>query len=342
MLLVPLVFLGCAGAGRDSAPVRVAVSDGWPAMGTLFEADLRVRPEQVEDARAWIEWARREIPRLERIYSRHDAESALSHLNRSLAEDDIREQGVRVDAELEAILFSAVEVWEGSGGAFDVTIGPLVDVWSQAAARGVWPSLSDLRRAKQRVDGGGLLLPGEGTLIVTAERMRIDLDGISKGEVLDCLRARLRADLPGIAALIGFGQSSLYAIGDPDPGREGWRLALRSRSPGRPDLGVVRVRDRALSASSSVGSVSVIEGQQISHVIDPRTGSAVEGAVESVVIANRAALADGWSTALLVLGASRTSEQLIERAPVEALVIDASGRTVRSAGWEAFEVTTGE
>ena len=145
-------------------------------MGTLFDADLRVAPGDEAPARAWLEWARGELERLEAIYSRHDAASALSRLNGRLAEPAVLRDGARVDRELEAILFEALGTWEETGGAFDPTIGPLVDVWAAAGKAGRWPSLPALREAKDRIGGQRLLLPGDGEVGVTSVGVRIDLE----------------------------------------------------------------------------------------------------------------------------------------------------------------------
>jgi len=331
--LLLLFALGCASPATRESVRRIAVSDGWLAMGTFFEADIRVRPDEAGRARTWLEWARLEIARLEHVYSRHDPESAVSVLNRELARDDAVLTGARLDPELEAILFSAIEVWKASGGAFDITVGPLVDVWNEAAARGKWPPVERLRRAKRRVGSEGLLFLGHGELGLTTGSMRIDLDGISKGAILDRLRERFETDLPEAAALLSFGQSSIHAIGDPD-GR-GWKLVVRSRNPSNGNLATVRLRDRALSVSSSMGSVSEIAGEQVSHIIDPRTGSVIEETVEAIVVADRAAIADGWSTALLVVGANRAALRLVEKAGLEANILDSSGRRIITEGWES-------
>jgi thiamine biosynthesis lipoprotein len=325
------------GAGRIAL---VPVSDGWIAMGTLFDADLRVRPGDVDRARGWLAWAREEIARLEHIYSRHQEDSAVSNLNRALNAEHILRDGVVLESELEGILFSAIEVWEESGGAFDPTIGPLIDVWRRAAVSGEWPSLAALRTAKRRVGSGGLLLLGGGELGVTARGMQFDLDGLSKGVVLDRLSERFRVRFPDAAALLSFGQSSIQAIGDPDGAREGggFRLEIRSRDENESRLATVRLRDQALSVSSSVGSIREIAGQSVSHVVDPRTGTAVEGTVEAVVVSDRAGYADAWSTALLVLGAQRESMRLVERAGIEAYVFESAGRIAATEGWERLEV----
>ena len=341
--LPALFVIGCTALlpAPTPAPDRIAVSDGWLAMGTFFEVEIRIAAEDADRARDWIEWARAEIVRLESVYSRHDERSAVSDLNRSLSRDNILTQQLTVDPELESILFLGLEIWTGSGGAFDITVGPLVDVWTEAVEKESWPSVEALRRAKGRVGSGALLLFGDGKLEVLKPGMRLDLDGLSKGRVLDQLRARFEGDLPDAAGLLNFGESSVLAIGDPDG--EGWRLAIRSRNPldGSLEAGtrnVLRLRDQALSVSSSLGVVSEIGKERISHIIDPRTGSAVADGVEAFVIADRAGLADGWSTALLVLGADRTALRLVEKAGLEAEVRESSGLGISTEDWESHFV----
>ena len=339
MLAAWLVVLslapGCAGDARGPRKnQRIAYSDGWLAMGTFFEADLRVRASEIPVAKTWLEWAKVELVRLEAIYSRHDAESRLSAVNRLLAEPSAPEQGVEIGPALETVLVESVGVWRATGGAFDVTVGPLVEVWQRAAERGEWPSVEALRRAKGRVGSERLRLVGGGRLEVDSSGVRIDLDAVAKGAALDHLGDALARVLPDAAALLSFGQSSTLAIGDPDG--QGWVLAVKSRDPEGGQLATVRVRDRAVSVSSSLGSVSEIAGQTVSHIIDPRTGSTVEGTVEAVVIADRSTRADAWSTGLLVLGAQRSTVRLVEQAGVEAQVFDSSGRSVSSSGWETY------
>ncbi|MFO0691021.1 MAG: FAD:protein FMN transferase [Myxococcota bacterium] len=342
LLAVLLVALAASGCGKPAGPAkpkdaRVALSDGWLAMGTFFEADLRVRESELPIAKSWLAWARVELVRLEAVYSRHDAATQLSSLNRRLAQPVVLNQGAAIGPALESVLAESVRLWEATGGAFDVTVGPLVEVWRRAAEGDAWPSLESIREAKGRVGSDRLLLSGSGRLAVTASGVRIDLDAVSKGAALDVLADAFARALPDAAALITLGQSSTRAIGDPDGG--GWVVAVRSTHPDGGELATLRLRDRAVSVSSSLGSTSEIAGQTVSHIIDPRTGSTVDGTVEAVVIGDRALRADGWSTGLLVLGAQRSSIRLVEKAGFEAYVFDSSGRTVSSAGWEAYLAT---
>lgn len=328
-----LVAMGCRGPGAEapaaSAPERVALSDGWLAMGTFFEIDLRVDASRVEAVREWIRAQKSEISRLERIYSRHDPESELSELNRFL-EGRIGSTTV-LGPELARLLHEAQGDRLDTQGAFDFTIGPLVEIWSEAARAGRWPSREVLAQARERVGPGGFTLSREGRVEVRRSGGRIDLDALSKGAVLDHLRERFERLFPGDAALFSFGQSSVIALGDPGGG--GWKLALHSSDPARGLLGEIRLRDQAFSMSSSLGSLSQIGDRRVAHVIDPRTGQPVAGSLESAVIADSARRADAWSTALLVLGASRESLEWAMSRDLEVWVMDAEGERLHTPGW---------
>ena len=291
---------GCA-SGPEPVPrqpirtSRVTVSDGWLAMGTFFEADLRVPARRREDAVAWLGEARAEILRLEAIYSRHDTESELSRRN---ARQTLRPDRKRDDVdstELSNLLALSEAMRLATNGAFDVAI----------------------------------------------DAPRVDLDAISKGAVLDRLRADFESRFEGSAALLDFGQSSLIAIGDPDGG--GWRLRLQSRDPEHGTIGLVQLRDQALSMSSSLprganGRFEVAER----GIVDPGSGKRVGSGHEAVVIGRSAAKADAWSTALLVLAADGRLAELEESLDVEWRVVDRGDDVARSEGWSGAARMAGE
>lgn len=319
--------LACAGAtpaietaSPQATTRRIALSDGWLAMGTFFEAELRVPEASEARARQWLVDARREIARLERIYSRHDPESELSRWNRQ------RRQGregasTPVGPELAEILQHATRLRTATDGAFDVGVGDRVELRTHAEGR--------TRRPTGATREGAL--PG-GPSAGGTPRV-VDLDGLSKGAVLDRLRARFVETLPHGAALLSFGQSSVLAIGAPAEGS--WRLRLQSSDPERATLGEVRLRDQALSMSSTRGHVYEVDGVAYSHVIDPATGRPVEGVIESVVVADSALIADAWSTALIVLQRIPQVEETDPYRDYQAMRIGAEGRETRTPGWSA-------
>lgn len=172
-----------------------------------------------------------------------------------------------------------------------------------------------------------------GAFDVSIDPMRIDLDGISKGAVLDRLRESFESRFPGAPALFNFGQSSIAAIGNPD-GR-GWRLVLQSRDPARGLLGVVTLLDQSLSMSSSLSADVTTSEPYESHIIDPRSRKPVTGYIEAVVVSESATRADAWSTALLVTRRVPDLDRVENRAHggFEAMLINDEGAVSRTDNW---------
>jgi thiamine biosynthesis lipoprotein len=159
----------------------------------------------------------------------------------------------------------------------------------------------------------------------------VNLSGVAKGYALDRMLPLVRA-AGAPPALLSFGQSSAWALGAP-PGAAGWRLL--ARGPGGDWLGVLTLRDRALSVSASFGSSARIGGRRLGHVLDPRSGEPLADDSEALVVAPDATLAEALSKAVLVLGAREGLELVAAQPGCEALWVAAGGRTARTRGWDA-------
>lgn len=345
--LLPLIALLTGISCQTAEPVRfidpsisrVELSDGWLAMGTFFEVEVRVAASQRESARSWIRASRVEIARLERVYSRHDPSSELSRLNLWLSSEARDSFPDPLGPELSQILNEAREVSLATGGAFDVGVGGLVETWAEAddstgrptrrAIEDVLMRLAVLRSRADKAQAEEVSSPDR--KLESAAPVSFDLDGLSKGAVLDRLRLSFVSRFPDGAALLSFGESSIVAIGAPD--EEGWRLVLQSSDPARGRIGDITLRDQALSMSSSRGHVYEIGGQVYSHVINPGTGEPVRGLVEAVVIAESAMLADAWSTALVVRKQIPEADAPGVPKGFEALLIEADGKKSQTPGW---------
>ena len=220
-----------------------------------------------------------------------------------------------VSPELFTVLARAEEVSRHSGGTFDVTIGPLVQLWREARRSGRLPDADQLSRARSR--SGAPLLEVDtlrGLVRLWTHGMRLDLGGIAKGyilqEALNVLRSR------GVrSAMVEAGGD--IVVGDAPPGQAGWSVFVAGA-----DTATLR-RAQALSnaaVATSGGSEQYVEigGVRYSHVIDPRTGLGTTSRYIVTVIAEDAALADAAATALSVLGPDRAST--LRRKFPEALV----------------------
>jgi thiamine biosynthesis lipoprotein len=210
----------------------------------------------------------------------------------------------RVSRDLLDVLIRAQDVSRWASGAFDVTIGPLVQLWRASKATGRLPDAGELTEARSRV--GAALLEVDSTrsrVRVWVRGMQLDLGGIAKGYILqEALRVLRTFGTP--AALVEAGGD--VVVGDAPPGQDGWSVFVAGA-----DTAVLH-RARALrnaAVATSGGSEQFVEigGVRYSHVVDPRTGLGVTERHVVTVIADDAALADAAATALSVLGPAKAA-----------------------------------
>jgi len=231
---------------------------------------------------------------------------------------------VPVSPELLTVLQRALLISERSGGAFDVTVGPYVRLWREWRKTGQEPSEAEWRAAGELVGWQQVRLdPAARTVQLLLPGMELDLGGIAKGYALDEALAVLRArGLP--RALVAAGGD--IAVGDPPPGREGWRVEVAYAEPGRRRLLVSNV---GVSTSGDTEQFVEVDGRRCSHIIDPRSGPRFGEPLVATIVAPDATTSDGLATAAVVLGQERAL----------ALVASFSGVTayVRVADQPALE-----
>jgi thiamine biosynthesis lipoprotein len=289
-------------------------------MGTVLE--LTLIAEDPATARALLDAAFAQVAVLESKLTRFDTASELSRLNAGAG------QGPQALSDpLAELLRRAVRYAQLTDGAFDVTIGPLVALWIDAAQADRLPDEAALAAALQRIGAQRLdLTPGR---VILPAGFSIDLGGIAKGYALDQIAASWDPETP---ALLSFGQSSVLARGTP-PGSPGWRMALRGAHEEL--AGVLTLRDQAFSVSSTLGQWSEIGGVRYGHVIDPRSGQALRRAAIASVVATDATLAEALSTALVILEPQRGIEILESLAGCEARIEDEAGEVFETSGWRS-------
>ena len=294
-------------------------------MGTVLEIWLYGLEDQ--PGRALLDRLFERSAALERLFSRHDPESELSRLNRAAGEHE-------VDWELAALLAESLEHVRTTGGAFDVTVGPLVSLWWAAAERGRAPDAAELAAARARVAAERLRTrsdPDGRSFAALEPGTTVDLGGIAKGYALDRLAALAREGGAG-AALFSFGQSSLAALGAP-PGKDGFRVLVRDARAGF--AGVATLRDQSLSMSGSLGQGFEIAGVAYGHVIDPRSGQPLTARAVSAVVDASGSRAEALAKALLVLPPDEGIALLESLPGAEGLWLDESGDAHESSGWRA-------
>ena len=239
------------------------------------------------------------------------------------------------DPEIVEVVRAAIDVSEASGGAFDITVEPLVRLWG---FYGDHPAVPE-----QRQMDSCLRLVGYRNLVVELSRVtkrnpetRIDLGGIAKGYALGEAARVLRAG--GVqSGIIDIG-GDVFAIGS--KGREKWRIGVRNpRSEGV--VAVVAAEDLAAVTSGDYeryffGPDSV----RYCHIIDPATGWPARGAASATVLMRDPLTVQGWSKVLFIRG--RDALSLIEQAGgIEGLLVTDKQEVIRSTGWPVGTGDTG-
>jgi thiamine biosynthesis lipoprotein len=320
LALLALAF-GCASARETPLPGH-ALEGGRYAMGTVLEVSLH-GPDEAALLRA-RDAVFAVAERLDGLLSRYEPTSDVSRLNGSAG------RPVRVDPTVASLLRRSLAFAARTEGAFDVTVGPLVSLWMLAAVRDRLPGHDEIASARDRVGSGHVHFEEDGRVSLDPGS-HVDLGGVAKGFALDRMLPVLRRE--GVsAALLSFGQSSVWAFGTP-PDADGWRLLARAPDGGF--AGVVTLRDRALSVSGSLGQWSEIGGRRFGHVLDPRTGWPLTRRRQALVVGPDGTLTEVLSTALLILGEGE-GMALVEAEPdCEALLLDADGKRFASSGFDA-------
>lgn len=258
-------------------------------MGTLCE--ISAHGPQDKALEAAVGRAFDEIARLEGMMSNWRSSSEVNRLNR---------QGRRplvLSPELFDVLSTGQNIARESGGAFDMTVGPLIELWDLRGSGRV-PSSGEIARTRRRVGFKHLRLdPRSRSATFIREGMAVDLGGIAKGYALD-QAAQILMNNGARGAMLNFGGQILVA-GEPFEGRR-WTIEIahpaRAGVPHRLEL----VKGSA-STSSQRERFIESEGKAIGHVLDPGNGRPASFQGSVTVIAPTAVEADALSTALLVM-----------------------------------------
>ncbi len=287
------------------------------AMATVFEFTLYARPDDTstnEIARIAAE-AFAAVDDLERRVSNWIPDSQMSYVNNRAAEGP-----VRIAPDLFGLLDYARRVYDESGGAFDITVGPLIELWGFYRGQGNLPTDAALQEALEKVGMDKVRLdPTASTVYFEREGIRLDFGGIAKGLAIDQAVAVLRRN--GVtAALLHGGTSTVYALGAP-PGAPGWKVRVRSPYNSKEWVDEVVLRDCALSTSGSYEKFFELQGRKYCHIFDPLTGRPVEGMLSASALAPSGMQSDALSTAFFVMGLERTEAFCREHPEIRAILV---------------------
>lgn len=232
------------------------------------------------------------------------------------------------DNEILGVVKTSLDISRQSGGAFDITVFPLVKLW------GFYDETSDQIPPEEKISealthvGYNHLILANGELKRDRDDVFIDLGGIAKGYVVgQGIEALKKA---GVNSAIIQAGGDIYALGD-NKGRP-WKIGIRHpRKDGL--LGYIEVVDQAVMGSGDYERFFVKNGKRYNHIIDPRTGYPAKGAIGVTVIYSDPTIADAWGPVLSILG--EAGLKVIEKIPgIQAVIVEDTGKIFYTSGLE--------
>lgn len=215
---------------------------------------------------------------------------------------------VPVSADFMTVMTAANEIHTRSEGMFDVTLGPLIELWGFGSRKpeDPIPADADIETALSFVGQTRVLTLDRGTSTISKSdpKVGVNLSAIAKGFGIDAVAAGLK-DLGIDNYLVEIG-GDLVTAGRNQHG-EAWRIGIEKPEPGEKAIElVVKLAGKGLATSGDYRNFVERDGVRYSHIIDPVTGRPITHKTTSVtVVAENAMIADAWATAMLVLGAER-------------------------------------
>lgn len=246
-------------------------------------------------------------------------------------------ESITLPPEFIVVLMAALELAEQTEGAFDPTVGPLVNLWGFGpdGIREETPSEEEIEAARARVGWDKLHFDMDTRELTQPGNVYLDLSSIAKGYAADLVAERLEAR--GITHyLVDMGGDMRVRGSKPDD--QAWRIAVERPVPGERDIhSVIEPGDMAIATSGSYRNFFRDGDQEYSHTIDPRTGYPVPQDLVSVTVLHPSTkLADGYATAITALGAEAGYAFAQERDLAVLLLIRDNG-DVREEMTPAFE-----
>ncbi|MDD5116238.1 MAG: FAD:protein FMN transferase [Candidatus Omnitrophica bacterium] len=232
-----------------------------------------------------------EAGRIEKLLSKYIPESEISQLN--------RKGKLEVSPDTFYIIKKAKELWEKTGGAFDITVAPLVDIWGFSEKEYRIPSEQLIKETLRLVGCDKIILHEKNNVVkFMFPGMKIDLGAIAKGFALDKAVAKLKKNNIRNCLINAGGQ--VYALGEAPAGK--WKVAIQD--PRKQEISrAVELKDASISTSGDYEQFFFKNGRRYCHILNPKKGYPAESGIASVTVIDNSGLkADALSTAALILG----------------------------------------
>lgn len=284
-------------------------------MGTIFDITAIGGDEKLLEEAAKKAFG--EVKRIDGLMSRYKDTSEVSLVNKNAGVAP-----VKVGHELIEVLQEAKKISELSDGAFDVTIGPLTDLWGFDLEKNVVPPKEKIEELKGLVNYRKLRIDEAASTVYLEEKgMMIDVGGIAKGYSLT--KAMKVFEDAGIKDVIINAGGNLNLRG----GKRGrpWRIGIQDPRDESKLIGKLSITDISVATSGDYQRYFIKDGVRYHHILDPKTGFPAKGLISATVIGRSKTSMDGLSSAVFILGAEKGAD-LMKKIGAEGIMVAEDGR----------------
>ena len=279
-------------------------------MGTFAEVSIYSHDEKT--AGKAIEGALDEMERMDRIMSNYKNDSELSKVNKKAAKSP-----VPCNTELLDVIEQSQYYSELSGGAFDITVSPIVALWGFFREKGHVPPDKEIEKLLPAVSYKNIVVKKNaetkksGTVFFKDIKTQIDLGAIGKGYAVDkALEIIKKCGIDNGCINLG---GNIYVLGTP-PGKNAWKIGVQHPRNSGEILGYLELKNEATATSGDYERFFEFNGKRYSHIINPQTGRPVSGTLATTIVAPTGTEVDALSTIVFVLGREKGLE-LIKKIP---------------------------
>ena len=290
-------------------------------MGCDFEITV-VADNSIESDK-YIEIAKNEISRIEKLISSWDPKSQVSIINRNAGI-----KPVKVDIELFKLIERAIEISKLTDGAFDISYASMDKIWRFDGSMTETPSPEIIKTSVSKVGFHNIILNiTDYSIFLKIEGMKIGFGAIGKGYAADKAKELLikKGVVSGI--INASGDMNTWGL---QPNGDDWKIAITNPMNKNKAFAILPITDEAVVTSGNYEKYVNINGTRYSHIIDPKTGYPSIGIISVTVFAPKAELADALATSVFVMGKEVGLDRINQLPKVECIIIDEHGKIFTS------------
>ncbi len=311
-LTIAAILISCANGDKSSVEGRAVIfrteTMGTWASLTLVTADSAAVADLAYESLKVLHF-------VDSLMSNWTETSEVTRINQ-----DAATRSLEIHPEVADVIATSQRVAKASGGAFDITIEPLVRLWGFLGGGPRVPATDEIIATLKHIGWDKLdFNENKQTLRFTSSNVRIDLGGIAKGYGVDRVAAAL-SNAGVTNALIDL-SGNMVALGDA-VGHPGWAVGIRDPAGNVPWLARLELHNEAVATSGDYEQFVDADGKRYGHILDPRTGWSASGLSSVTVVCDRATVADAWATALFVMGPEEARRLASARDDLSVILIE--------------------